>query len=106
MTATPLAHYVLPDAAPWMDRNAPTASCAQTDPELWFPEKGSSVRVPRRLCRECPLLAACRSWALRHPHETAHGIWGGLTARERQRIRRDQRRRTCTPVHESTREAA
>lgn len=109
MTATPLAHYVLPVAAPWMDRNAATASCAQTDPELWFPERGASVddiRTARRLCSECPLLAACRCWALAHPQDATHGIWGGLTARERQRIRRDQRRHARTPAPELTREVA
>lgn len=107
MTATPLAIFGLADGPAWMDRRAETAPCAQTDPELWFPEKGANVSVPRRLCREaCPLLAACRSWALAHPQDTAHGIWGGLTARERQRIRRDQRRHTDPCASRSTREAA
>jgi hypothetical protein len=107
VTTTPLAVFGLTDEPAWMDKRAELAPCAQTDPELWFPEKGGSVRVPRRLCRECPFLAACRTWALEHPHEAAHGIWGGLTVRERARILRDRRRAGSAPVpDESMREVA
>lgn len=105
MTTTSLAQFALPSGVPWMARAAETAVCAQTDPELWFPEKGGSAREARRLCRSCPFLAACRSWALTNPIEAAHGIWGGLTARQRARILATQRRTRAT-ASESTREAA
>lgn len=90
-----------------MDKRAPVAPCVQTDPELWFPEKGGSIRTPVRLCGECPFLAACRAWALAHPQDAAHGIWGGLTARQRARVLRDRRRAAASsPVPEPIREAA
>lgn len=61
------------------------AVCARVDPALWFPEPGewTRAREAKRLCRTCPLMTACRSWALAHPAETEYGIWGGLTALER-----------------------
>lgn len=105
MTATPLAQFAVPSDVPWMARSADTAVCAQTDPELWFPEKGGSAREARRLCRSCPFLAACRSWTLAHPSEAAHGVWGGLTARQRARILANQRRAHASES-KSTREAA
>lgn len=105
MTATPLAQFAFPSGVPWMTGDAETAMCGQTDPELWFPEKGGSAREARRLCRSCPFLAACRSWALAHPAEAAHGVWGGLTARQRARVLAKQRRARVSES-ESTREAA
>lgn len=94
MTTDALALFALTDRPAWMDRRAETAVCAQTDPDLWFPDKGNwtSSRAARALCQTCPLLAACRSWALTHPDEAREGIWGGLTERERcaERRRREQ----------------
>ncbi|MPZ67854.1 MAG: WhiB family transcriptional regulator [Pseudonocardiaceae bacterium] len=76
--------------------DAPTAVCAEVDPELWFPEKGGSTRDPKRLCRSCPLMAACLEWALDHPSESRHGVWGGMSEGERYALRR--RRRTLAPA--------
>lgn len=69
------------------------ALCAQTDPELFFPEVGQTdlVRDARNICQQCPLLAECREYAVRHGE--LHGIWGGTTERERRRIRMERRRR-------------
>lgn len=88
--STPSAVIGLDDAAPWMDPKAPTAVCAEVDPELWHPEKGGSTVEPKRLCRSCPLMAACREWALAHPAETRHGVWGGLSERDRRALRRER----------------
>lgn len=91
-TAYPLAAFMRDEPAPWMDPVAPTASCAEVDPELWHPEKGGSTREAKRICRQCPLVAACRGWALDHPHEARYGVWGGLSERERREVRRQRRR--------------
>ena len=40
--------------------------CAQTDPELFFPEKGGSVREAKRVCAACPVRAQCLEHALAH----------------------------------------
>lgn len=63
--------------------------CSQVDPELWFPEPGqwTRTRAAKSLCRTCPLIAACRAWALAHPDLTEYGVWGGLSAVERRQLR-------------------
>ncbi|ALF00488.1 WhiB family transcription factor [Mycobacterium phage Mufasa] len=66
----------------------PSAICAQTDPELWFPDKGQSTRDAKRMCMRCPLLDECRALAL--ADRSLKGVWGGLSDRDRQRIRRQE----------------
>jgi len=73
------------------------ALCAQTDPEAFFPDKGGSTRPAKSVCRDCPVLAECRDYAL--ARGDLHGVWGGLSERERRRVRR-QARRSGTPVTE------
>jgi WhiB family redox-sensing transcriptional regulator len=62
------------------------ALCAQTDPEIFFPEKGGSVREAKRVCQHCEVREQCLKYAL--DHDERFGIWGGLSERERSRIRR------------------
>ncbi len=57
------------------------ALCAQTDPELWFPEMGGSSSAAKAVCARCPVLDDCREWAL--AQEDFHGICGGMSHRER-----------------------
>ena len=66
----------------WQDR----ALCAQTDPEAFFPEKGGSTREAKRTCRACEVRAECLAYAL--DHDERFGIWGGLSERERRRLKR------------------
>jgi WhiB family redox-sensing transcriptional regulator len=62
------------------------ALCAQTDPEAFFPEKGGSTRDAKRICAQCTVRAECLEYALRN--DERFGIWGGLSERERRRLRR------------------
>ncbi len=62
------------------------ALCAQTDPEAFFPEKGGSTREAKRICLGCEVRDACLDYAL--AHDERFGIWGGLSERERRRIKR------------------
>ena len=66
----------------WQER----ALCAQTDPEAFFPEKGGSTREAKRVCLECEVRQECLSYAL--AHDERFGIWGGLSERERRRLKR------------------
>jgi WhiB family redox-sensing transcriptional regulator len=66
----------------WQDR----ALCAQTDPEAFFPEKGGSTREAKRVCRSCEVRTECLEYALEH--DERFGIWGGLSERERRRLKR------------------
>ena len=62
------------------------ALCAQTDPEAFFPEKGGSTREAKRICVGCEVKAECLEYAL--GHDERFGIWGGLSERERRRLKR------------------
>lgn len=60
--------------------------CAEVDPELFFLEKGDNLGPKvRAICAGCDHKIECAEWGIKH--ET-FGIWGGLTPRERQRIRK------------------
>lgn len=62
------------------------ALCAQTDPESFFPEKGGSTREAKRVCTTCEVRNECLEYALQH--DERFGIWGGMSERERRRVRR------------------
>jgi WhiB family transcriptional regulator, redox-sensing transcriptional regulator len=65
------------------------ALCAETDPEAFFPEKGGSTREAKRVCGGCTVRAECLEAAL--TNDERFGIWGGLSERERRRIRVQRR---------------
>jgi WhiB family redox-sensing transcriptional regulator len=65
------------------------ASCARPtiDPELFFPfpgEHGKAARA-KRICARCPVRAVCLADAMASRDE--FGVRGGLTPKERQRLR-------------------
>jgi WhiB family transcriptional regulator, redox-sensing transcriptional regulator len=62
------------------------ALCAQTDPEAFFPEKGGSTREAKKVCLGCEVRAECLEYALEH--DERFGIWGGLSERERRKLKR------------------
>ena len=67
--------------------------CQNTDPEIWFSEReeaGNNYRMAKTLCAMCPAMEACAKYAL-EAGET-DGIWGGLTPRERGRMRAARQR--------------
>lgn len=66
----------------WQER----ALCAQTDPEAFFPEKGGSTREAKRVCLACEVRVECLEYAL--ANDERFGIWGGLSERERRRIKK------------------
>jgi WhiB family redox-sensing transcriptional regulator len=88
------ALHGFPEPPAWMG----DALCAQTDPEAFFPEKGGSTREAKAICRSCAVQAECLDWAL--DHDERFGIWGGLSERERRRIRNP---RPCVTCGEPTR---
>jgi len=66
----------------WQER----ALCSQTDPEAFFPEKGGSTREAKKICTGCEVRAECLEYAL--AHDERFGIWGGLSERERRKLRK------------------
>lgn len=90
MTETPvqlagadLTHiFGLAEEQSWQER----ALCAQTDPEAFFPEKGGSTREAKKICVGCEVRGECLEYALEH--DERFGIWGGMSERERRRVKR------------------
>lgn len=65
------------------------AACRDLPPwgkELFFPIAGETGREAKAICAGCPVRQDCLEWALRTKEDD--GIWGGMTAPERRRIRR------------------
>lgn len=76
------ADAAFPPELEWQER----ALCAQTDPEAFFPEKGGSTREAKRVCLACEVRADCLEYAL--ANDERFGIWGGLSERERRRVKK------------------
>lgn len=66
--------------APW----TASALCAQTDPEVFYPEKGESTLPAKRVCARCPVRSECLEEAL--SRNERYGVWGGLSERERRAL--------------------
>jgi WhiB family redox-sensing transcriptional regulator len=58
---------------------------------LFFPERGSTERIwvaaAKAVCASCPVRCDCLEVGMSEPR----GVWGGLTAYERRRLRHQQR---------------
>lgn len=65
----------------WAER----AACRGMPTQRFFPPKGAHVpRWLSELCAGCPVVAYCRTYALRHP---VLGVWAGMAEVDRQRWR-------------------
>jgi WhiB family redox-sensing transcriptional regulator len=72
------------------------AACAKpgVDPDVFFPEPGERGKVARarRICNRCPVQAPCLADALER--RDGYGIRAGTTAKEREQLRAQARRRS------------
>lgn len=77
------AVYQTPDLSDlwWMD----LGRCAEVDPEIFFPEKGGNVKPAKKVCSGCEVREQCLEYALKHGIRP--GIWGGMSERERRRLK-------------------
>jgi hypothetical protein len=68
-------------------------SCATVGGDIWFPDTKVDVNAvedtiaAKSICNRCPHRRECAEWGIFKEH---YGIWGGLTLRERQQIRRER----------------
>lgn len=62
------------------------ALCAQTDPEVFFPEKGGRHQTGRAkaVCAACPVTTVCLQYAIANREE--FGVWGGTSPEERREL--------------------
>ncbi len=80
----------------WQDR----AACAGMDVEAFFEQ-----HVPpevKAACLACPVRAECLGMVLSFATTDAVGMWGGTTAQDRFRLRREARARDTDVTHERT----
>ena len=64
------------------------ANCKGADADLFFPERGASTRKAKAVCRACTVQDQCLEYAVENSEK--FGIWGGLSERERRRIKRQR----------------
>lgn len=64
------------------------ALCSQSDPELFFPEQSGASKKAKEVCGRCPVRAQCLATGL--ANDERHGIWGGLSTRERHELKKTQ----------------
>jgi WhiB family redox-sensing transcriptional regulator len=72
--------------APWWEH----AAC-RMDPvaaDAFFPEKGGGTKAAKAICAGCEVQAECLDYAL--DNDERFGIWGGLSERERRRLKRQR----------------
>ncbi|MEU2770641.1 WhiB family transcriptional regulator [Streptomyces diastaticus] len=69
------------DQEAWGER----AACRTADPDELFVE-GAAQNKAKAVCTGCPVRTECLAHALDHRIE--HGIWGGMTERERRALLR------------------
>ena len=64
------------------------SNCLGVDPDLFFPERGASTKEAKAVCKGCVVREDCLENALQNGAK--FGIWGGMSERERRRIRRQR----------------
>lgn len=77
------------DPAEWM-RNA--ACKGRNGDGKFFPAQGENRKweAAKAICDRCPVQAECLDYAFRHGQH--FGVWGGLSERERKKLKKRRRR--------------
>jgi WhiB family redox-sensing transcriptional regulator len=74
-------HQTRPHTPPtnrqWMQHGA----CLNHPVDLWFTTKGGTVRQAQMICGVCVVRGRCAEFAVEEM--IVHGVWGGLTPRQR-----------------------
>lgn len=87
----------------WRDR----AACLDEDPELFFPAgddgplNQAQIEEAKAVCRGCDVQDSCLSWAF--VMDERYGVWGGLSERERQELKRRKLKNAGRAVVQNTR---
>ena len=84
MTARPPRHRTLAAPARFAARWRELAACRGTGLEVFFPSRGESAAPARQVCAACPVRQPCLDYAI--SNRITHGVWGGLTERERRAL--------------------
>lgn len=63
------------------------AACATAPIDWFFPDRGQDSSRAKDICAACPVRELC----LEHFLHERHGIWGGLSERQRRQLRAQRR---------------
>lgn len=67
-----------------------SAKCRKvSDPDFFFPDSEREADKNKKFCAGCPVSTDCLDYALTNRIE--HGIWGGMSERDRRRVLRVNR---------------
>jgi WhiB family transcriptional regulator, redox-sensing transcriptional regulator len=83
--AADLPAVAWPTEQAWMH----DANCRGLHASAFFPSDASGVEAARRVCAECSVRSECLEYSL--VNRLDHGIWGGTSERQRQRLLRQRR---------------
>ncbi|MFD6113648.1 WhiB family transcriptional regulator [Streptomyces yangpuensis] len=74
------------------------ATCASSDPDLWFSPDPSDVAKAKEICTGCPVRRQCAERAAEFEgnlsHSYRHGIWAAQDTRERAAQQKGQHERS------------
>lgn len=72
-------------------------NCQTVPVDNFFPLRAETLKTveAKKVCSGCIVREECLDYALAPPYER-HGVWGGLSERERRRIRRQRGNVTAT----------
>ena len=69
-------------------------NCLGVNADLFFPERGEPTAPAKKVCFGCVVREDCLEYALEAGEKW--GVWGGLSERERRRIRQQRARSRYT----------
>jgi WhiB family redox-sensing transcriptional regulator len=78
----------------WDEEWVKYAACNGTDPEIFFSDTNGNSALAKSICGTCPVSEECLEFALKYHtknNDYAHGIWGGLSVRERRALLKERR---------------
>lgn len=70
------------------------ALCAQTDPEIFFPDMGGPLTAAKAVCAQCPVRSECLEDAV-STGDVDYGVRGGLSPANRRKLMRQREARPC-----------
>lgn len=71
-----------------LEELAEVGNCLGVNSEMFFPERGASTKEAKAVCAGCIVQTECLEFALANGEK--FGIWGGVSERERRRIRKQR----------------
>lgn len=76
-------------------------ACTDVDPDLFHPLNSEEMAAAKAICATCPLLIRqrCLEVGLAQGHQ--HGVWGGMSAKERQALKRERASAPARPADQA-----